>query len=171
MASNSFHDITAQADNSINMKLLYPASHHIPRLSDSQLALKIARHSPCSECDTCEGLRPPPGVEVIPDVAKAESPLGNLEQYGSDDDDMVTDYLETCACGHGVQDHGADVSEIGTEEFRRRGRVAVRIDENLQVRFNILVLLHYSHPYPEIFRCPISCLFRESTAKRPIGRQ
>ena len=116
------------------MKLLYPASHDIPRLNDPHLALKIARHSPCSECDTCKGLKPPLDVEVILDTAKSGSSLGSLEQYGSDDDDTVTSYLEICACGHSVLEHGADVSEIGTDEFRRRGRVAVRIDELLQVR-------------------------------------
>ena len=121
------------------MKLLYPASHEFPRLTDSQLALKIARHSLCSECDDCTGLRPPPDVEIILDGSKAGS-LGNLEQYGSDDDDTITDYLETCTCGHGVLEHGADISEIGTMEFKRRGRVAVRIDEILQVRFGIFSL-------------------------------
>ena len=119
------------------MKLLYPASDEIPRLSSSQLALKIARHSPCSACDSCTGLRPPPDVEVVLDETKTESSLGNLEQYGSDDDDMVTDYMDTCACGHGVQEHGADVSETGTGEFKRRGRVAVRLDELLHVNLTL----------------------------------
>lgn len=116
------------------MKLLYPISEQVSKLSDSQLALKIARHSPCSICDTCIGLRPPVDVEVLLDEAKAETSLGNLEQYGSDDDDSASEYLRDCVCGHEATDHGADVSEIGTDEFKRRGRVAFRLDEILQVR-------------------------------------
>ena len=123
------------------MKLLYPASAEIPSLTDSQLALKVARHSFCSACDSCTGLRPPAEVEVVLDEAKSVSPLGNLEQYGSDDDYVVTDYLDTCVCGHGVEEHGANVSEIGTEEFKRRGRVAVRLDEILHVRHEICMVL------------------------------
>jgi histone acetyltransferase len=118
------------------MKLLYPSSADIPSLTQSQLALKIARHSPCSACDSCTGLRPPADVEVVLDEAIASSSLGNLEQYGSDDENAITDYLELCTCGHAAQEHGADV-EIGTEEFNRRGRVAVRLDEILHVSLDI----------------------------------
>jgi hypothetical protein len=45
--------------------------------------------------------------------------------------------MDTCTCGHDVQEHGADVSEIGTEEFKRRGRVAVRLDELLHVNLTL----------------------------------
>jgi histone acetyltransferase len=120
--------------NSLTMKRLYPSSADIPSLTQSQLALKIARHSPCSACDSCTGLRPPADVEVVLDDAIASSSLGDLEQYGSDDDNAITDYLELCTCGHGVQEH---VSEIGTEEFNRRAKVAVRLDEILHVSLNI----------------------------------
>jgi histone acetyltransferase len=119
------------------MKRLYPSSADIPSLTQPQLALKIARHSPCSACDSCTGLRPPADVEVVLDEAIASSSLGNLEQYGSDDDNAITHHLELCTCGHGVQEHGADVSEIGTEEFNRRARVAVRLDEILHVSLDI----------------------------------
>jgi histone acetyltransferase len=129
------------------MKLLYPASAEIPSLTDSQLALKVARHLPCSTCDSCTGLRPPAEIEVVLNEAKVESPLGNLEQYGSDDDYVVTNYLDTCVCGHGVEEHGADVSEIGTEEFKRRGRVAVRLDEILHVRHEICMVLIINYFY------------------------
>ena len=55
---------------------------------------------------------------------------------GSDSDDdgeLASDYLDRCACGHGVMEHGANISSIGHEEFVRRGRVAVRLDELLEV--------------------------------------
>ena len=119
------------------MKLLYPVSNPISRHSDAHLALKIARHSPCAICDNCPGLRPPPDVDLILDESSGDS-LGNLAQYGSDDDEVITDYLETCICGHDVKEHGANVTEIGFDEFQRRGRAAVRLDELLQVRINIL---------------------------------
>ncbi|KAH9892539.1 hypothetical protein C8Q73DRAFT_698473 [Cubamyces lactineus] len=107
------------------MKVLYPTSHNIPSLPDSHLALKIARHSRCSICPTCPGLHPPPGWRVYGDVADGND---------SDDDDEPppTSFLNRCQCGHGVDAHGADVSVIGHDEFIRRGRVAVRIDELLE---------------------------------------
>ncbi|KII92811.1 hypothetical protein PLICRDRAFT_103577 [Plicaturopsis crispa FD-325 SS-3] len=116
------------------MKHLYPASSDIPTLRDDELALKIARHSPCSACTSCPALHPPPGANVV-STASTEpgSSLGDLAAYGSDDDDGAqTTYLDTCACGHGVREHGADEPALGREEFARRGRVAVRLDELLQ---------------------------------------
>lgn len=103
------------------MKALYPTSHDIPKLPEAALALKIARHSPCSICtaEICPGLRPPPIVQLFPD---------------SDEDyDGSESYLSSCTCGHDATEHGADRSEIGASEFSRRGRVAVRLDELLQV--------------------------------------
>lgn len=107
------------------------------------MSLKIARHSSCSVCGTCTGLRPPRDVDVVLDDSKANSYMGGLEQYGSDDDDEMTQYLDTCMCGHGVREHGTDASELGGDEFKRRGRVAVRLDELLKVRVD-------SHSFPPI---------------------
>jgi len=61
------------------------------------------------------------GVEVSPD----DSLLS---------DQMELAYLSECQCGHDVPSHGADVSVLGRPEYQRRGQVAVRIDELLQVR-------------------------------------
>lgn len=101
------------------MKALYPTSHDIPSLSEDARALKIARHSPCSVCtaEFCPGLHPPPVIELVLDSDAA---------YGGD-------YLASCACGHDASEHGADLHELGVEEFERRARVAVRMDELLQV--------------------------------------
>ena len=115
------------------MKVAYPASHTYDKLSSSLLALKIARHSPCTLCDSCSGLHPPPKVTVVLDE-HSDSSLGNLEQYGSDDDEEeVSSYLDACACGHEVKAHNADEITLGKPEFARRGRVAIRLDEVLQV--------------------------------------
>lgn len=113
------------------MKLSYPSPTNEP-FSDSVLALKIARHTPCSTCDTCQGLQPPPGVELVlgGDTCHRSS-LGDLNQYGSDEDDEPT-YLETCVCGHDVVEHGADEVALGREEFSRRARLATRLDEMLR---------------------------------------
>ena len=104
----------------LGMRVLYPAEDDIHSLSEDQLSLKIARHSHCLSC-SCAGLRPPAGVEVSPD----DSLLS---------DQMEFTYLNECRCGHDVPSHGADVSVLGRPEHLRRGRVAVRIDELLQVR-------------------------------------
>ncbi|KAG8213622.1 hypothetical protein J3R82DRAFT_10307 [Butyriboletus roseoflavus] len=113
------------------MRLTYPPVIE-SSFTDAALAFKIARHMPCSACETCFGLRPPPDIEVVQgDEDSRKSSLGALDQYGSDEDDEPA-YLCTCVCGHEVGDHGADESVIGREEFSRRGRLAIRLDEMLQ---------------------------------------
>ncbi|KAG9316293.1 hypothetical protein JVU11DRAFT_2323 [Chiua virens] len=64
-----------------------------------------------------------------------------VEQYGSDEDDEPA-YLCTCVCGHEVADHGANESDIGRDEFLRRSRLAVRLDEMLQASLCTEVVLH-----------------------------
>jgi len=116
------------------LKVLYPASHEIPKLNDILLSIKIARHSPCSTCNSCNGLHPPSGVNLILDEElETECSLGDPTQYSSDDGDGGT-YLDICACEHSVREHSADQSDLGEEEFARRASVAVRIDKHLQVR-------------------------------------
>lgn len=116
------------------MKVWYPGCHPFEKLDPSLISLKIARHSPCSLCPNCPGLHPPPGIDVVVD-GHSDSSLGDLGQYGSDDeDDPPSSYLSTCACGHNVKEHHASEHELGKIEFARRGRVAIRLDEVLQVR-------------------------------------
>lgn len=113
------------------MKVAYPSSHSYDKLDPPLISLKIARHSPCTLCNDCPGLHPPPKVDVVDD--QNDSSLADLiDQYGSDDEE-VSSYLEICACGHGVKEHNADEAELGRAEFARRGRVAIRLDELLQV--------------------------------------
>lgn len=128
------------------MKLAYPGSHEVTQLNDSLLALKIARHSRCRFCDTCRGLHPPPDSDVSLDNVPPQSPLGDLGQYGSDDEDTQLPYLDECGCGHGVMEHGVEDIGVGTEEFKRRGRVAIRLDELLQVRNCSCMCLGNVHP-------------------------
>ncbi|KAH9485109.1 Histone acetyltransferase gcn5 [Psilocybe cubensis] len=114
------------------MKVGYPSCHSFEKLDTSLLALKIARHSPCSRCIKCPGLHPPPGIDVVVD-GQSDSSLGDLGQYGSDDEDEPpSSYLSSCACGHGVKEHNADEKELGRVEFNRKARVAIRLDELLQ---------------------------------------
>lgn len=132
------------------MKALYPTSHHTPSLSEAALALKIARHSPCSICtaEICPGLRPPPIVQLV---------LDSDETY-----DGSESYLSSCACGHEASDHGADLSLISRDEFKRRGRVAVRIDELLQVS-NEQIFYVVSKGLTMLYRC-----FTQTVVMRPI---
>jgi len=58
--------------------------------------------------------------------------MDGLELFG--DKGPFESYLETCDCGHDVTSHGADQSILEPEEFKRRGRVALRLDELLMVR-------------------------------------
>ena len=76
------------------MKVAYPHSHSFDRLDTLLLSIKIARHSPCSQCHTCSGIHPPPRVDVVLDNHN-DSSLGDLGQYGSDDDDDSEDDVET----------------------------------------------------------------------------
>jgi histone acetyltransferase len=115
------------------MRVSYPVSNLQAKLDDSQLTLKIARHSPCSICDNCAGLHPAQDVEVVLDQVPNESSLWDLGQYGSDDEDTHAHYLATCACSHSASQHNAEESVIGRAEFARRSRVAIRLDELLQV--------------------------------------
>lgn len=134
------------------MKLTYPPVTETS-FSDAALAFKIARHTPCAACDTCHGLRPPPDVQVVlDDQDSRKSSLGALDQYGSDEDDEPA-YLCTCICGHEVADHGADERVTGREEFARRGRLAIRLDEMLQASRHAKPVLHglnASIPHPRL---------------------
>ena len=116
------------------MKLLYPVAEQVANLTNQKLTIKIARHSPCTSCASCSGLHPLASATVALDTQKGG--IGTLNEYGSDEEDEPEggDYMEMCACGHEAVEHGADISEIGTDEFKRRGRVAFRLDEILQVR-------------------------------------
>lgn len=64
----------------------------------------------------------------------------------AEDEDKPDSYLSSCTCGHEASDHGADLSDISRSEFKRRGRVAIRIDELLQVSRELyLYLLNISY--------------------------
>ncbi|TFK54113.1 hypothetical protein OE88DRAFT_1625098 [Heliocybe sulcata] len=119
-------------------RLLYPSANEIGKLSKPQLAIKIARHSSCSLCDECSGLRPPPDIEVALDEPQPDTSLNDLTQYGSEDEESMDDYLQDCACGHHVNAHGADESSLGRTEFLRRARVAIRLDEFLEDESQLL---------------------------------
>jgi histone acetyltransferase len=120
------------------MKVLYPASHTITELDEAKLAVKIARHSTCGACTSCPGLHPPLGVDVVLDTDAGDDIDRMISSYAIDsDDEGGSQYMDLCACGHGIISHGADKNTLGSEEFARRGRAAVRLDELLQVRGTI----------------------------------
>ncbi|THH20047.1 hypothetical protein EW146_g1247 [Bondarzewia mesenterica] len=125
------------------MKLFYPASNDLLTLSEWSTSMKIARYIPCEACDGhCPGLRPPADAEVVRDdrPVEAENSLTGLVEYGSDDDvdDIPTDYLRQCSCGHNAKEHGADEEKLGKAEYERRAGIAVRIDELLKASGELL---------------------------------
>ncbi|KIJ49448.1 hypothetical protein M422DRAFT_161147 [Sphaerobolus stellatus SS14] len=97
---------------------LYPASHIMDGLSQSALALKIARHSRCPLCSDCQGLTPKDEISVKLDSEWDERTMGPAA------------YLDSCRCGHTVAEHAA-AEDVPREEYKRRGRVAIRLDELL----------------------------------------
>ncbi|KIY49105.1 hypothetical protein FISHEDRAFT_42038 [Fistulina hepatica ATCC 64428] len=106
------------------MRLAYPASNQASHLNDFLLAIKIARHSPCSRCEACQGLHPEFGVDVVLDHELSGTALPTDEHnFG---------YLEMCACGHSMKAHGADDTFMSKEEFSRRAALAIRLDEYFQ---------------------------------------
>lgn len=119
-------------------KTLYPVSNNLSVHPDAA-SIKIARNCHCIICEDCPGLRPAEGVELFrdDDTTERENALINdLVGYGSDDEDSGDSglaYINTCRCGHGMKEHGADASVLGEEEFARRAALAVRIDERLEV--------------------------------------
>jgi histone acetyltransferase len=113
------------------MDFLYPAGYDPLTLSKTAKALKIARNSRCLACSSCPGLRPPSGVDVTLDSSEPDPSLSDLFQS---DEDKDVQLLSMCVCGHGVASHDADVERLGADEFARRARVAVRMDELRAVR-------------------------------------
>ena len=118
------------------MRVLYPASNTLDALSDDLIALKIARHTPCSLCMRCSGLHPASNIQLARDGHPPENSLTDLDQYGSDEEDDGVTYLSRCACGHSPQQHGADEEELDKEEYKRRANLALRIEHHLEVRLS-----------------------------------
>lgn len=97
--------------------LRYPYSQRLLEdLSEEEIRLKIARHSPCSYCN-CAGLHPTADDEIIPDDGGAAEDVS---------------MLESCDCGHDVVDHG-NSGDYPHSERVRRAKVAIRLDELLEV--------------------------------------
>ena len=96
---------------SVSRMVYYPPTDQARDLRSDELNLKIARHSLCGECD-CTGLNPPQEVLVTL----------------TEDDEL----LNSCGCGHTVEEHGNSAS-ISEKERERRGKVAIRLDEMLEV--------------------------------------
>ncbi|KAI0081351.1 Bromodomain-containing protein [Panus rudis PR-1116 ss-1] len=137
------------------MKLLYPVSGSDPKhYSDEHLAVKIARYSPCTRCPPehpCYGLHPPAGARVITDSEfNEETELINLT---SDvfDEEPDAEFLQVCECGHTATEHGADQAVLGSVEFFRKGRAAIRMDEYAMAAGAILDFF-YSDPDIESLR-------------------
>jgi hypothetical protein len=120
------------------LTFLYPPS--VPRdgvFTFDERSAKIARHSRCSACD-CLGWHPPEGCNVvIADGSQdAQAALDEAEDWTEATDEG---FWKICACGDTIEDHG-NTLDIGTIEVERRARVAIRIDEILEVCVGIFLL-------------------------------
>ena len=136
---NNLRAILIPLTASLPMNVLYPAGFNTKSLPKAAIALKIARHSRCLHCSSCPGLRPSSDVLLSLDSDFPEDSLGDLAQYGSDDEDRQSRYLNICVCGHDTREHGADKHRLGEAEYARRARVAIRIDELLSVRYQTIM--------------------------------
>ena len=98
--------------------------HHL----DTQ---SLTTDSHCTACD-CEGLHPGQDVTlVLDDTLAAASVLAEPAI-----DDHPNHYLALCACGHALGEHGLS-DELPEQEILRRGKVAIRLDELLQVKVHL----------------------------------
>ncbi|KAH9176728.1 hypothetical protein EDB89DRAFT_1845728 [Lactarius sanguifluus] len=113
------------------MRVLYPASNTLDALSDDLIALKIARHIPCSQCTRCSGLHPGSDIQLVRDSHPSENSLTDLKI-------TTVTYLSRCGCSHSPQQHGADEAELDKEEYTRRANLALRIDQHLEVLGKLL---------------------------------
>jgi hypothetical protein len=111
---------------------LYPSGHDIHELTQDEINLKVARHSSCSQCE-CSGLHPGDDDVVVA-----------VEEHDPSSEHSLLDH---CACGHTVIDHGNDPSIPQSEQYRR-AKVAIRLDELLQVRFRDVMSLASSTRAP-----------------------
>ncbi|KAF8331074.1 uncharacterized protein EI90DRAFT_2920645 [Cantharellus anzutake] len=116
---------------------LYPSAvEEANSISYNAKRAKIARHSPCSASGcTCLGLHPPPGWQAMADDSEDVGIVLDMAEFSEE----LTDegHLKICDCGHSFEDHGCDDS-IDLEEFNRRARAAVRIDELLENKGQLL---------------------------------
>lgn len=117
------------------LTFLYPPAIQPGGFSFDARSVKIARHSNCSACD-CPGWHPPEGCAVVISDGSVEAQLAMDEAEESTE---VTEegFWRMCACGDGIEDHGNGV-DVGPDEIERRARVAIRIDEILDVSISFL---------------------------------
>lgn len=112
----------------------------------------VEGHGSLGSLCTCTGLRPPPGIEVASkpvkqsgrkkmngnsngDEGDEEAEDEDKSQMEEEEEDASIEQgrkWEQCACGHDISEHGR-IAEEGDDERTRRVRVAVRLDELLEV--------------------------------------
>jgi hypothetical protein len=112
------------------LTFLYPPASQPGDFTFDARSIKIARHSNCSECD-CTGFHPPEGCAVVINNGSVEAQAA-LDEAEESMEVTEEGYWRMCACGDGIEDHG-NGGDLGQEEIQRRARVAIRIDEILEV--------------------------------------
>ncbi|KAF8313145.1 hypothetical protein DL93DRAFT_2114496, partial [Clavulina sp. PMI_390] len=126
------------------VSFLYPSAiEDASHISYGAQCAKVSRHSLCTSC-TCQGLHPQPDWQAVADDSDdADEVLAAAAESG----DLLTDegFLNTCACGHGAEDHGCDCDP---EEFARKAALAVQIDSILYANGR---LLDFNYHSPEVF--------------------
>lgn len=131
-AAASAASSASPASSSSAQTLYYPSNASVPSdLTHSEALLKVARHSRCSAFDgdcVCTGLRPSPDVDV-----ESRSVKGGKSDEAREKE-CASQWKKCGVCGHGIAMHGRLEDSEGDEEERiRRVKVAIRLDELLEV--------------------------------------
>lgn len=158
-AARSLGTSSSSSSSTESKPLIYPTgATKVEHLSTSLQELIVARHSIClagredeedqdpsttpdpnSGACNCQGLKPSKDQKVV--LKKIGDQLSHDDEDEEEGEESINKVVDEslngkdwklCDCGHEVSEHGR-IAEEGDEERRRRIKVAIRMDELLNV--------------------------------------